>query len=94
MHCLLSINSYIFFLFHIGDGINTVNIAGIIVISAGFALVSSAVILLLVMTVYVCQKKKKRKDYNIGKYLSIYYVFLSEIASSSRCSVVHSKCMY
>ena len=32
-------------------------------------MVSSAVVLFLVMTVYVCQKKKKIKDHNIGKYL-------------------------
>ena len=75
MHCLVSIDEQVIFLFHIGDVISTIDIAGVIGISAGFAGVTSAVILFLVMTVYVCQKKKKMKDYNTGKYLNIYYAF-------------------
>ena len=71
MHCLVSINNNLFFLSHVGDGINMVYIAGI---SAVSAVASSAVILFLVITVYVCQKKKKRKDFNIGKYLGVHCI--------------------
>ena len=63
MNCLVSTNNLLYFLFHIGDGVSTVNIAGI---STGSAVVSSAVILFILMTVCACQKKKKRKDHNIG----------------------------
>ena len=48
-----------------------VYIAGI---SAVSAVASSAVILFLVITVYVCQKKKNRKDFNIGKYLGVHCI--------------------
>ena len=51
--------------FYSGDGNNSVT--GII---AGSVVVSSAVVLILLMTVCVCQKKRnKRTCYTPGKYL-------------------------
>ena len=77
--CFISINNYIFFLCHIGDAVGIVNIAGI---SAGFAVVSSAVLLFILMTVCAYQKKKKGKT-------TIFTAFVSEIASSSQWGVLH-----
>ena len=50
--------------FYSGDGNNT--ITGTI---AGSVVVSSAVVLIIVITVYMCQKRNKTVCYTPGKYL-------------------------